>query len=230
MAMRARQATPSTPERRYDPVPLDQIAAILPEAVRVSEDHRFYQHGGIDFQAIREAMGYRRDTFDLADPDHRRELRRAVFAAWSNRDEIRGASTVTQQLAKNLYLSPSRNPLRKLKEAVTAWRLEAALEKSRIMELYLNVVEFGPEVWGVEAASQAYFDRPAARLSRAQAALLAATLPSPLSANPGYRVGRIRWRQDLIMSRLGRGAPIAPRPVTPPLEVALPPPVLPDSG
>jgi monofunctional biosynthetic peptidoglycan transglycosylase len=230
MAMRRGEAADSTPERRYDPVPLAQMATILPEAVRVSEDQRFYQHGGLDFQAIREAIGYRRDTFVLAEDDHRQELRRAVFSVWSNRHEIRGASTITQQLAKNLYLSPSRNPLRKVKEAVTAWRLEAALEKPRIMELYLNVVEFGPGVWGVEAASQRYFDRPAARLTRPQAALLAATLPSPLSANPGYRVGRIRWRQDLIMSRLGRGATIAPRPVAPPMEVALPPPVEPDSG
>lgn len=230
MAMRRGQAADSAPERRYQPVPAAQVAAVMREAVRVAEDQRFYQHGGLDFQAIREAMGYRRDTFVLADADHRKELRRAVFSVWSNRDQIRGASTVTQQLAKNLYLSPSRNPLRKVKEAVTAWRLEAALEKPRIMELYLNVVEFGPGLWGVEAASQTYFRRPAARLTRSQAALLAATLPSPLSANPGYRVGRIRWRQDLIMSLLGRGAPIPPRPVTPPMEVALPPPVEPDSG
>ena len=77
---------------------------------------------------------------------------------------MRGASTITQQLAKNLYLSPSRNPLRKLKEAVTAWRLEYWLGKDRILELYLNVVELGPEVWGVEAGSRKYFGRSARQL------------------------------------------------------------------
>lgn len=230
MAMRRAQATEDPRQHRYQPVPAGAIAPSMREAARVAEDYRFYQHGGLDFQAIREAMGYRRDTFALDNPADRRELRRAVLSVWANRNEIRGASTITQQLAKNLYLSPSRNPLRKLKEAVTAYRLEAALGKDRIMEVYLNVVEFGPGVWGVEAASQAYFSRPAARLSRAQAALLAATLPSPLSANPGYRVGRIRWRQDLILGRMGGGAPIEPRPATPPMEVAPPPPAQPDSG
>ena len=83
------------------------------------------------------------------------------MAPGSRRDKLRGASTITQQLAKNLYLSPSRNPLRKVKEVVTAWRLEAALAKPRILELYLNVVELGPETWGVEAASRTYFRRPA---------------------------------------------------------------------
>ncbi len=230
MAMRRARATDDATPPRYQPVPAEAIAPLMREAARVAEDFRFYQHGGLDFQAIREAMGYRRDTFALDNPADRRELRRAVLSVWSNRNEIRGASTITQQLAKNLYLSPSRNPLRKIKEAVTAYRLEAALGKDRIMEVYLNVVEFGPGVWGVEAASQVYFNRPAARLSRTQAALLAATLPSPLSANPGYRVGRIRWRQDLILGRMGGGAPIEPRPTTPPMEVAPPPPVLPDSG
>jgi monofunctional biosynthetic peptidoglycan transglycosylase len=105
-------------------------------------------------------------------------------------------------LAKNLYLSPSRNPLRKVKELVTAWRLEATLGKARILELYLNVVELGPGIWGVEAASQTYFRRPARALRTDDAALLAATLPGPLKANPGYRVGRIRWRQQLILRRM----------------------------
>jgi monofunctional biosynthetic peptidoglycan transglycosylase len=202
----------------------------MQEAVLVAEDHRFYTHPGIDLQAIREALGYRRDDFSWSDRRDRRELVRALRGAWSRRDRIRGASTITQQLAKNLYLSPSRNPLRKLKEAVTALRLEATLGKRRILELYLGVVELGPDIWGVEAASQAYFRRPASRLSAEQAALLAATLPSPLRANPGYRPGRIRWRQDLILRRM-RGEPV----IVPPPEVEGPlPPVLPpivnDSG
>jgi monofunctional biosynthetic peptidoglycan transglycosylase len=174
----------------------------MQEAALVGEDHRFYVHGGVDFQEIRKALGYRRDDFAWADPKDRSEFRRALGGAWSRRDKIRGASTITQQLAKNLYLSPSRNPLRKVKEVVTAWRLEAALGKRRILELYLNVVELGPETWGVEAASRAYFRRPARSLRADQAASLAATLPSPLRANPGYRPGRIRWRQQLILRRM----------------------------
>src|SRR5262245_19179171 len=188
MAMRRRQSD-GAGRIRYQPVPLSQIAPAMREAVLVSEDHRFYVHGGIDYQAIREALGYRRDDFTWSDPRDRAELRRAMGNAWSRRNRIRGASTITQQLAKNLYLSPSRNPLRTVKEALTAWRLEAALDKERILELYLNVVEFGPGIWGVEAASQAYFGKSARRLSDVQAALLAATLPSPLRANPASRAG-----------------------------------------
>ena len=95
------------------------------------------------------------------------------MASWT----VEGASTITQQLAKNLYLSPSRNPFRKVKEAVLAKRLEWALSKDRILELYLNVAEFGPGIWGVEAASQEYFNKPASRLTRSEAAALAAVLP-----------------------------------------------------
>jgi monofunctional biosynthetic peptidoglycan transglycosylase len=202
MAMRRGQAEEDGPERRYLPVPFGQIARPMRDAALVAEDHRFYLHGGVDYQAIRQALGYRRDDFTWDDPRDRAELRRALGRAWERRDRIRGASTITQQLAKNLYLSPSRNPLRKLKEAVTAWRLEAVLEKDRLLELYLNVVELGPDVWGVEAASQKYFRKPARRLTSSEAALLAATLPGPLRANPGYRAGRIRWRQQLILRRM----------------------------
>ena len=202
MAMRRRLAEGPEKPRRYQPVPLDQIARAMQDAALVGEDHRFYVHGGLDFQEIRKALGYRRDDFTWSDPKDRSEFRRALGGAWDRRDRVRGASTITQQLAKNLYLSPSRNPLRKVKEIVTAWRLEAALGKPRILELYLNVVELGPEIWGVEAASRAYFRRPAKSLTSDQAASLAATLPSPLRANPGSRAGRIRWRQQLILRRM----------------------------
>jgi monofunctional biosynthetic peptidoglycan transglycosylase len=245
MAMRRGQAEEEGPERRYQPVPLAQIPRSMQAAALVGEDHRFYLHGGVDYQAIREALGYRRDDFTWSDRKDRGELWRALGHAWERRDRIRGASTITQQLAKNLYLSPSRNPLRKVKEAVTAWRLEAALDKDRLLELYLNVVEFGPEVWGVEAASQKYFRKPARRLTTSEAALLAATLPGPLRANPGYRVGRIRWRQQLILRRMmgeeivvppdedgqpgqradgpGDSIPIPPAPPEPPAD-SIPPP------
>src|SRR5207245_2964672 len=105
---------------------------------------------------------------------------------WRHRDRLRGASTITQQLAKNLYLSQSRNPLRKLKEAVTALSLELALSKDRILELYLNVAEWGPGIWGADAASRAYFGVPAASLDERQAAALAATLPHPRTSNPTF--------------------------------------------
>ena len=140
----------------------------------------------------------------------------------------RGASTITQQLAKNLYLSPSRSIFRKLKEAVTAVRLELALSKDRIMHLYLNTSEWGPGVWGAAAASEAYFGASPAQLDPAQAAALAATLPQPRTSNPAFRPARMLARRDLILARYyGGKTPV------PPLEEdsipvpAIEPPVLP---
>src|SRR5437773_551340 len=125
----------------------------------------------------------------------------ALATAWRNRDRLRGASTITQQLAKNLYLSPSRNPLRKLKEGVTALRLELALPKDRIFQLYLDVVEWGPGLWGADAASRAYFGVPASQLNESQAAALAATLPHPRTSNPTFQPDRMLARRDLILAR-----------------------------
>ena len=187
---------------RYCPVPLDSIDPDLIEAVLTAEDARFREHGGIDWVEVRKAMGYRRTRFDWGSPADLTELRRAVSGASERRKVVRGASTITQQLAKNLYLSPSRNPLRKLKEAVTTYRLERALGKDRILELYVNVAELGNGTWGVEAASRRYFDRSASRLTLTQAAALAATLPFPSSSNPAYRPVRMRRRQDLILRRM----------------------------
>jgi monofunctional biosynthetic peptidoglycan transglycosylase len=142
--------------------------------VIIAEDSRFKTHHGIDFIELREA-----------------------WAAGGHR----GASTITQQLSKNLYLSPSRSLFRKLKEAVTAMRLELALSKERIMALYLNVAEWGPGVWGMTAASEAYYGVAPSRLSNAQAAALAATLPQPRTSNPAYRPARMLSRRDLILAR-----------------------------
>lgn len=189
-------------ERRYEPVPLSQIAPVMSSAVLVAEDHRFYEHAGIDYVEFRHAIGYRPDEFSWTNGRNRAELARALGRLWNRRAGVRGASTLTQQLAKNLYLSPSRNPFRKLKEAVTAWRLEYWLGKTRILELYLNVVELGPEIWGVEAGSRKYFGQGARLISVEQAAALAGTLPFPLSSNPGYRPGRMRWRQAMIVRRI----------------------------
>ncbi|HEY7681952.1 MAG TPA: biosynthetic peptidoglycan transglycosylase [Gemmatimonadales bacterium] len=205
--MTRRPASPLSPEARkrgrlYRPVPLDSIAPAIQDAVMIGEDSRFLTHGGIDYVALAQALGYPRETFDWNDPRQRQELFRALPNAWSRRDKLRGASTITQQLAKNLYLSPSRNPLRKLKEAVISWRLESALGKRRIMELYLNLVELGEDVWGVEAASQLYFKRNASGISQEEAAALAGALPFPRSSNPLHRPGRMRWRQSLILRRM----------------------------
>ena len=223
MAMRERQlrATGRATAPDYDPVGADSMSAWLARAAIAGEDQAFYSHHGIDYHALREAIGYRRGSFSWGNARDRAELARSVASAWSRRDRVRGASTITQQLAKNLYLSPSRNPLRKVKEAVTAYRLEAALDKTRILELYLDVAEFGPNLWGVAAASRHYFGVEPARLSMSQAALLAATLPRPLTSNPSYRPGYALARQQLILAKLG-GAQI----VIPPADAedSLPPP------
>jgi monofunctional biosynthetic peptidoglycan transglycosylase len=201
MALRQRQSDSARVER-YRPVPMDSIAKVAGRAVMTGEDERFRTHGGIDYLALLQALGYRRDTFDMHSARDRALVWPLLRRAWGDREKLRGASTITQQLAKNLYLSPSRNPLRKVKEAFTAWHLEAALGQDRILELYLNVVELGDGMWGVEAASRKYFGHSARTLNESEAAALAATLPFPLSSNPGHRPGRMRWRQNLILRRL----------------------------
>ncbi|HSE66975.1 MAG TPA: biosynthetic peptidoglycan transglycosylase [Gemmatimonadales bacterium] len=188
--------------RQYRPVPLDSIARGLQDAVVIGEDNNFFTHGGIDYLAMAHAIGYPRQSFTWSSSRDRDELFSVLPRAWSRRDKLRGASTISQQLAKNLYLSSSRNPLRKVKEAVTTYRLEAALGKQRIMELYLNVTELGDGIWGAEAASRQYFKRSAARLTQEQAAALAGALPFPLSSNPALQPGRMRWRQNLILRRM----------------------------
>jgi monofunctional biosynthetic peptidoglycan transglycosylase len=202
MAMRGDAA-----HRRYQPVPLDSMARALREAATTGEDARFWNHGGLDYLEIRHALGYQRARFAWDSARDRGELWRVVGHSWERRDALRGASTITQQVAKNLYLSPSRNPLRKLKEVVTAYRLERVLGKRRILELYLNIAELGDGIWGVEAASRRYFRTSARRLTDTQSAALAATLPFPLRSNPAYRPNRMRRRQDLILRRM-RGEPV----------------------
>lgn len=144
-------------------VPYDAIAPGLKRAVLVAEDINFFSHRG----------------FDVG------EIRNAVSKALEEGETPRGASTITQQLAKNLWLSPSRNPLRKLEEAILTWQLERTVPKRRILEIYLNVAEFGPGVYGVEAASRRYFTKAAAELTDDEAAQLAASLPSPATWHPG---------------------------------------------
>ncbi len=216
------------PPPAYDPVSADSISPWLRRAAVASEDDAFYQHHGLDYRALREALGYRLAAFSWRDPRDRAELWHAIRNAWVRRDRLRGASTITQQLAKNLYLSPSRNPLRKVKEAAVAYRLEWALDKKRILDLYLNVAEFGPNLWGVEAASERYFQRSAGRLSLQQASLLAATLPHPLTSNPALRPGRTLWRQQLILLKLG-GTPVVIPPEVPEDTLPVPPSAVADT-
>lgn len=172
--------------RELDPdlrwVPLDRISPHLGRAVIVAEDTRFFDHAGFDYEQIRDAW-------------------------WRNRRAggiVRGASTITQQTVKNLYLSPSRDGFRKLREAVVTTWMEAWLPKERILELYLNVVELGPGIFGAEAAARRYFGVSAAHLTPSQSALLAATLPSPLVRSPAAQTPGLRRRQRMILDRMSR--------------------------
>src|SRR5207247_8420792 len=131
-------------------------------------------------------------------------IREAIERDWKRKKVTHGVSTITQQLAKNLYLSPSRNPLRKVKEYFIARSLESHLSKKRILELYLNVVEMGERVYGAEAAAQHYFHKPAASLSPTEAALLVGCLPNPRVMIPGSPNKRLRSRQRMILSRMRR--------------------------
>lgn len=204
MDLRRRQAVAAGEpyEVRHDPVPLAAMAPVLRRAVVLAEDHRFFEHGGLDWIEVRRALGYPRDAFSVASRRHWAVLWYGLGEALLEGRSVRGASTITQQLAKNLYLSPSRSLVRKAKEALLAKRLEWALSKDRILELYLNHVEFGRGIWGVEAASRAYFGKSARQLSRGEAAALAATLPAPLRSNPGFRPAEMRARQARILARL----------------------------
>ena len=186
----------------YRPIPLDSIAPAMAEAAVTGEDARFWVHSGIDWYEVRHALGYRRGRFDWSSARDQEALWRALGSIPKRKETLQDASTISQQVAKNLYLSPSRNPLRKLKEAVTAYRLELALPKRRILELYLNIAELGEGVWGVEAASRRYYRKSARRLTENQAAALAATLPFPRTSNPAYRPVRMRRRQELILRRM----------------------------
>ena len=205
----------------YGPVALADASAYLQRLLIIAEDSRFWSHSGIDLVELKEAAGVTPDA----------GVWRTADAMWRRRDRIRGASTITQQLAKNLYLSPSRSPVRKLKEAVIALRLELALPKERILELYLNVVEWGPGVWGVGRASQEYFGLAPGALDLWQAASLAATLPHPRASNPAYRPTRMAARRDLILARYyGYDVVIPPSELVaelPDIRIDLPPVIIP---
>jgi monofunctional biosynthetic peptidoglycan transglycosylase len=161
----------------WTPVPYDRISVHLKRAVIASEDTEFFFHDGFSSHELREA------------------IRKAI----REREAPRGASTITQQLAKNLWLSPSRNLTRKIREALLTRQLEETLNKDRILALYLNVVEFGPGIYGAEAAARHYFGKSASELSPREGAMLAAGLPRPKQWNPSSGSENYARRVDRIL-------------------------------
>ncbi len=200
MELRAREAArrglPYTKDQRW--VPYARISHNLKRAVLVAEDSAFWTHEGIDFDQLRESMEVN----------------------WERGEFARGASTITQQLAKNLYLSPSKNPIRKLRELLITRRLEAELSKQRILELYLNVIEWGEGIWGAEAAARRYFRKSSAELTPQESALLAAAIINPRVLDPGHPTARLRRRQQMIARRMGAVTPPAAATETAPVAPA----------
>ena len=189
MELRARDADKAgkKPRKVQRWVAYERISPSLKRAVIVAEDAAFFSHEGVDFD----------------------ELEKAVEESWTEGKRLRGSSTITQQLAKNLYLSPSRSPLRKVEELLIARRLEAELSKRRILELYLNVIEWGDGIWGAEAAARSYFQKPASALGADESALLAASIINPRRYSPARPSKYLLRRQDLIRQRMGEVEPPA---------------------
>jgi monofunctional biosynthetic peptidoglycan transglycosylase len=176
-------------------MPYNRISPNLKRAVLVAEDAGFWGHEGIDIV----------------------EIRKSLETDWEAGTFLRGASTITQQLAKNLYLSPSRNPFRKVRELIITRRLEHELSKTRIFELYLNEIEWGDGIYGADAAARSYFGASASALGPDQAALMAGAIVNPRVLNIAHPNARLRNRQRIIRSRMGNitPPPIITTPVDP---------------
>ncbi|MBI4698872.1 MAG: monofunctional biosynthetic peptidoglycan transglycosylase [Nitrospirae bacterium] len=160
-------------------IPYNAISPYLIKAVLIAEDDKFWGHEGFDYEAIQKAV--------------EKDIKAKKFK--------RGASTISQQLAKNLYLSPSKNPVRKIREAIITWRLEKALSKKRILEIYLNIVEWGDAgIFGIETASEHYYGKHASALGPEESARLAAVLPNPRKFNPLGNSKYVAHRANLIYS------------------------------
>jgi monofunctional biosynthetic peptidoglycan transglycosylase len=158
------------------------ISPNLRNAVLVAEDSAFFQHSGYDLQQIKEA----------------------AKRNWEEKRFVRGASTITQQLAKNLYLSTSRNPLRKVRELFIAQKMERHLSKQRIFEIYLNVIEWGDGIYGINAASMTYFGKSPSELLPEEAAILSAMIPNPRRYTPARQMRYLERRKADLLSRLAR--------------------------
>jgi monofunctional glycosyltransferase len=211
----ADRGKPQMPVQRW--MNYGRISPNLTRAVLVAEDAAFWQHDGVDYD----------------------ELQKSLEMDWARGQLLRGASTITQQLAKNLYLSPSRDPLRKFRELIIARRLEAELTKVRIFELYLNVIEWGDGIYGADAASRRYFGHSAATLGPAEASLLAGAIVNPRLLSPAHPTPRLLRRQQIILRRMGgvtppreektvaHERPVEPNALEPIMAEPLPPPDLP---
>ncbi len=173
-----REGKPFRKTQRW--IPLSRIPKDAISAVIVAEDGTFWSNSGFDWFEFRESL-----------EKNVKEGRAA-----------RGASTITQQLVKNLYLSSSKNPLRKLKEWVLTWYMDQRLSKQRILELYMNVIEWGRGIYGIEAASQVYFGKPASTLSREECARLAAVIPNPRRFRVDNETKYLQRRSQLILNRM----------------------------
>lgn len=167
-----------------DWVSLDKISNNLQLAVVTSEDQQFLWHNGFDFEAIEKAQKY----------NERQKKRK--------RSKMRGASTISQQTAKNAFLFPQRSYIRKGLEVYFTGLIELLWSKERIMEVYLNIIEMGDGIYGAEAAAQHYFHKPASRLSAGEAALIAACLPNPIRFNAGKPSGYVLKRQGAILNQM----------------------------
>jgi len=182
--MRQRAEEAAAAGKAYRPVqrwiPLDRIPRYVVDAVVVAEDGTFFTHGGVDWF----------------------EVRASIEKDIQERRAARGGSTITQQVAKNLFLSTSKDPVRKLKELIITFLLERELSKDRILEIYLNVIEWGPGVFGIEAAAQRYFGKPAQDLTLDEGARLAAVIPSPLRHRPDSEGRYVSRRTNMVLGRM----------------------------
>lgn len=169
-------------------ISLGQISPYVMKAVIIAEDDKFWSHKGFDLDAIQKAL--------------EKDLEKGKLKF--------GGSTISQQLVKNLYLTPSKNPLRKAKEAIITWRIERSLQKRRILELYLNVVEWGEGIFGIEAAAQHYYSKPAMALSPQEAARLAAVLPNPRRYRPTGSSQYVEKRATIIYDIMVRRGVVVP--------------------
>ncbi len=157
-----------------------QIPRMMRQTVRITEDAGFYQHEGLDYT----------------------ELKESLKRNWKEGELIRGGSTITQQLAKNLYLSTEKSLIRKIKEYFIARRLERAISKNRIFHLYLNCIEFGRGIFGVEAAARHYFNKSVSQLTLEEIVRLTAIIPRPLVTSPKSNGGWLKWKARWILGKL----------------------------
>lgn len=168
-------------EIRQKWVSIDQISPNVVKAVLIGEDDGFYNHEGFDIKGMENAI--------------ERSIKKGTLA---------GGSTISQQLSKNLYLTPSKNPIRKLKEAIITWRIEKTLSKRRILEIYLNVAEWGDGIFGIEAAARHYYHKSAKKLTAREASRLAAVLPNPIKYNPTGNQKYVKNRARIIYKTMKR--------------------------